>query len=234
MATLRCVGGPAAGGSRTLYFYIPSITLTTRGDRSLQVRKFDATPTRAVLVTLTAKAMQIHARSRDQRFAGRACGTCCQLLKELIPIHTPTSGRSTTSQRSVMMISDLDRRGLHKETQQNLDAFLHYQGTVSMPGNFAGKEGQFYGAGGHETGGYNKSHGYVMWNMAEHWWMTRDRQWMERSAPGLVKSCDWVVNERKATMRLSLMARSAQLRLVAHGRWRSHGLLALARRTAPP
>ncbi len=39
-----------------------------------------------------------------------------------------------------------------------------------------------------------------MWNMAEHWWYTRDRAWMERVAPKLIKACDWVTRERRATM----------------------------------
>jgi len=101
---------------------------------------------------------------------------------------------------SVMMISDLDRRGYHDEARRNYDAFLRYQGSVSMPGNFGSAEGQFYGAGGHETGGYNKSHGYVMWGMAQHWLLTRDREWMAKAAPGLVKACEWVIRERRATM----------------------------------
>lgn len=69
-----------------------------------------------------------------------------------------------------------------------------------MPGNFRSTEGLFYGSGGHDTGGYNKSHGWVMWLMAEHWRFTRDRAWMERAAPRLVASCEWVVRERQATM----------------------------------
>ena len=39
-----------------------------------------------------------------------------------------------------------------------------------------------------------------MWGMAEHWRLTRDKAWMERVAPHLVKACDWVIRERQATM----------------------------------
>ena len=39
------------------------------------------------------------------------------------------------------MISDLDRRGYHDEARRNYDAFLHYQGTVSLPGNFKSEGG---------------------------------------------------------------------------------------------
>lgn len=101
---------------------------------------------------------------------------------------------------SVMMISDLDRRACPKAAEECLQAFLDGQGTVPLPGNFKSAEGIFYGAGGYEHIGYNKHHGYVMWNMAEHWWYTRDRRWMARAAPKLVKACDWITRERRATM----------------------------------
>ena len=39
-----------------------------------------------------------------------------------------------------------------------------------------------------------------MWGMAEHWWYTRDREWMAKAAPGMVKACEWVIRERQATM----------------------------------
>jgi len=200
----------APGASKTLYFYFPSITLTSAEEiKALQSRDFDADAARVCEFwrTLTAQATQIHTPEPwiNDFYKAHLRHLLVNCFKELdsdrLHAHVGTFHYGVYPNESVMMISDLDRRGMHKEAQQNLDAFLHYQGTVSMPGNFASKEGQFYGAGGHETGGYNKSHGYVMWNMAEHWWTTRDRRWMDKAAPGLVKSCDWVVKERKATMR---------------------------------
>ena len=53
---------------------------------------------------------------------------------------------------SCMMVVDLDRRGYHKEAQECLDAWLHYQGTVGLPGDFSTKKGVLYGAGGLEGG----------------------------------------------------------------------------------
>ena len=199
----------APGASKTLCFYIPSITLTSAEEvKALQARNFDADAARVCEFwrTLTAQATQIHTPEPwiNDFYKAHLRHLLVNCFKELdsdrLHAHVGTFHYGVYPNESVMMISDLDRRGMHEQARQNLDAFLHYQGTVSMPGNFASREGQFYGAGGHETGGYNKSHGYVMWNMAEHWWTTRDRQWMDRAAPPLVKSCDWVVKERKATM----------------------------------
>jgi hypothetical protein len=101
---------------------------------------------------------------------------------------------------SIMMVSDLDRRGAHQAAADCLDAWIAYQGTVPLPGNFKSTDGLFYGSAGYEHVGYNKHHGYVMWGMAEHWWLTRDKTWMARVAPHLVKACDWVIRERQATM----------------------------------
>jgi len=101
---------------------------------------------------------------------------------------------------SVMMISDLDRRGLADDARRCYDSFLHYQGSVPLIGDFSSAEGEFYGSGGQEMGSYNKSHGYVLWGLAEHWRYTHDRQWMERVAPSIVKGCEWIIRERHRTM----------------------------------
>ncbi len=102
---------------------------------------------------------------------------------------------------SIMMISDLDRRGYWKEAERSLELFLHYQGSVPLPGNFTTQQGILYGAGGYEMGEYNQHHGWILWGLAEHYWHTRDRAWMERAAPHLVEACRWIVNQRRATQK---------------------------------
>mgnify|MGYP001105167970 CR=1 FL=1 len=104
------------------------------------------------------------------------------------------------SNESCMMISDLDRRGYHKRAEQALETWLHYQGTVGLPGNFSTTEGQFYGAGGYEAGGYNQHHGFVLWCLGEHYWYTRDVEWLKSAAPKIVKGCDWIIRERRRTI----------------------------------
>ncbi|MHC4085625.1 MAG: hypothetical protein ACYSWZ_10000 [Planctomycetota bacterium] len=104
------------------------------------------------------------------------------------------------SNESCMMISDLDRRGYHKRAEQALETWLHYQGTVGLPGNFSTTEGQFYGANGYEAGGYNQHHGFVLWCLGEHYWYTRDVDWLKHAAPKIVKGCEWVIRERRRTI----------------------------------
>jgi hypothetical protein len=104
------------------------------------------------------------------------------------------------SNESTMMISDLDRRGYHKRAEQCLETWLHYQGTVGLPGDFSTAEGEFYGAGGYEDGGYNQHHGFVLWCLGEHYWYTRNAAWLKRAAPKIVAGCDWIISQRKRTI----------------------------------
>jgi hypothetical protein len=110
---------------------------------------------------------------------------------------------------SIMMISDLDRRGYAKEAERSLELFLHYQGTVALPGTFTSQEGELYGAGGYEAGGYNQHHGWILWGLGEHWWYTRDREWMQRSARKIVAACRWIADQRKLTQKQDQEGRRA-------------------------
>jgi hypothetical protein len=96
---------------------------------------------------------------------------------------------------SCMMVLDLDRRGYHQEAAECLDAWLHYQGTVGLPGDFDSKEGVLYGAAGYESGGYNQHHGWILWTLAEHYRFTRDDAWLRRVVPNVVAAADWIIRE---------------------------------------
>lgn len=100
---------------------------------------------------------------------------------------------------SCMMVVDLDRRGYHQEAQDCLDAWLHYQGTVGLPGDFDSQAGVLYGAGGYEAGGYNQHHGWILWCLAEHYRFTRDRDWLRQAAPGILAAADWIIGQTRRT-----------------------------------
>lgn len=97
---------------------------------------------------------------------------------------------------SCMMITDLDRRGFHQEAERCLETFLHYQGTSPLPGDYDSQDGVFNGAGGWESGGYNQHHGWILWAMAEHYWYSGDKDWLNRNADKLIKACHWIIKER--------------------------------------
>jgi len=111
-----------------------------------------------------------------------------------------TFGYGVYANESCMMVSDLDRRGFHERAQHALESWLHYQGSVGLPGDFSSAEGQLYGVAGYESGGYNQHHGWVLWCLGEHYWYTRDRAWLERVAPKVVAGCEWAIRERGRTI----------------------------------
>lgn len=98
-----------------------------------------------------------------------------------------------------MMVLDLDRRGYHQEAAECLEAWLHYQGTVGLPGDFGSKEGVLYGSAGYESGGYNQHHGWILWTLAEHYRFTRDEVWARRVASGILAGADWIIRETGRT-----------------------------------
>ncbi len=207
--SVRWTASLKPGESRLLHVMIPSVTLAADEEiENIGKLDFDAEVTRVsgLWRGVLAQGTQIQTPEPwiNDFYKTHVRHLLINCFKELntefLHAHVGTFHYGVYPNESIMMISDLDRRGYHRQARQNYDAFLHYQGTVGFSGNFKSAEGEFYGAGGHETGNYNKSHGYVMWGMAEHWWFTRDREWMGRAAPGLVKACEWVIRERKTSM----------------------------------
>jgi len=105
-------------------------------------------------------------------------------------------GYAAYGNESCMMTVDLDRRGYHREARQCLEAFVRYQGTVPLPGDFSSHDGVLYGACGYEQGGYNQHHGWILWALVEHYKFTRDDDWLTRIAPNVVAGANWIIRER--------------------------------------
>ncbi|HQM48066.1 MAG TPA: hypothetical protein PLJ71_05225 [Candidatus Hydrogenedentes bacterium] len=114
-------------------------------------------------------------------------------------VGTATYGNFTNE--SCMIVHDLDQRGLHDEARRRLMLWVEYQGTAEQPGNFTDYQGMFYGAGGFESGAYNQHHGWVLWCLAEHFFLTRDAEWYRSVADAAVAGADWVFRQRKNTMK---------------------------------
>ncbi len=114
-------------------------------------------------------------------------------------VGTATYGNFTNE--SCMIVHDLDQRGLHEEARKRLMLWVAYQGTATQPGNFTDYEGMFYGAGGFESGAYNQHHGWVLWCLAEHFFLTRDAKWYQSVADAAISGADWVFRQRKNTMK---------------------------------
>jgi hypothetical protein len=101
---------------------------------------------------------------------------------------------------TVMIARSMDMRGEHTEAERFLEPMLYYQGKEALKGRFSTKEGVFHGAGDYTHGEYAMNHGFVLWGVAEHYLITRDRAYLERVAPKLIKGCDFLISERTSTM----------------------------------
>jgi hypothetical protein len=197
------------GKSHELFLYIPSVTLDKKEEiEALRRRNFEDDSQRICEFwrTLTSRGAVINtpepwlngfykAHNRHLRV-----NSLRDLSSERLYPHVGTLSYGVYANESIMMVTDFDRRGYHKEAENCYQAWLDFQGTVTLPGNFTDKDGIFNGSDGSEDGRYNKNHGYVMWGMAEHWWYTRDKVWMGNAAHKLIIACDWVTRQRKLTM----------------------------------
>ncbi len=202
----------APGQSQEVFLAIPTVTLTDNAEiESLRKRDFDEAGKRLgrMWEELAARGTQIETPEPWLNNFYRAHirhleVNCVKDIKTSWRYaRVGTFAYAVFPNESIMMTADLDRRGHHKLVEDCLDGWLEYQGSVMLPGNFKSKDGLLYGSGGWEHIGYNKHHGCIMWGLADHWRMTRDRKWMERVAPKLVAACDWVTRERQATMKLN-------------------------------
>lgn len=187
---------------------IPYVTLETEEDlRALRSKKFEteADQARRFWRDIVGRGAQLDVPEKVFRNFYRAQQTHIRIADDeemgsrRVFTRVGCFSYGNFSNESCMIISALDRRGLHEEAARRLDTFIAYQGTVGLPGDFSDHDGVFYGSGGYEHGDYNQHHGWVLWCMGEHWRLTRDRQWLDRAAPAIVKGCDWVIRQRSRT-----------------------------------
>ncbi len=113
-------------------------------------------------------------------------------------VGTCTYGNFTNE--SVMILEELEQRGLAEEVRRRLAAWVRYQGTVGLNGRFTDHDGVLFGAGGMEQGhSYNQHHGWGLWALARHYLHTGDREWFAGVADNVVRAAEWIVRQRRET-----------------------------------
>lgn len=98
----------------------------------------------------------------------------------------------------------LDMRGLHEWAWRCLRPIVELQGSKAPPGRFKETSAIFHGVRvdaehDYTHSGYNLNHGWILWTMAEHYFLTHDKSWLRRVAPHMLRAADWVIEERQAT-----------------------------------
>ncbi|MEM2428671.1 MAG: hypothetical protein QXT14_06035 [Candidatus Bathyarchaeia archaeon] len=198
------------GESHNIYVKIPSITLLESFEFE-KLKSLDYEAEKAKIVkywrSLLGRGMQIHVPDRWLNDFYKAYLSHVYITDDKEPnsqrymCRVSSFNYGVFANESAMVISELDRRGLHDEAERRLEVFTHYQGTAVMAGRYSTSKGVFYGAGGYECGEYGQHHGWVLWAFAEHYRYTGDKEWLKRVASNLVEACNWIIEERKATMK---------------------------------
>ena len=120
-----------------------------------------------------------------------------------------TYGYGACGNEASLQIRMLDMLGYHDDAEKYLETFVVSQGTGSMDGNFKSNSGALvannYGGYSDNTTSlfaYNLDHGYILNCLIDHYRLTGNRGWLVRIQETLVRACDYIFTERKATMRL--------------------------------
>jgi hypothetical protein len=98
---------------------------------------------------------------------------------------------------SCPIIKSLEMRGFHKRAESCLRAWLSTQGNSMTSGDYISKEGGFF----QFWPNYTIDQGCVLWSLAEHYLYSHDVQWLKEVAPQIVAGCDFIIKERKRTMK---------------------------------
>jgi hypothetical protein len=100
----------------------------------------------------------------------------------------------------------LELMGLHDLAAKFVEPFIALQGSKPFPGLFHETDAILHGVRvdaqhDYTHSGYNLNHGWTLWTLAEHYLLTRDRDWLKAHLVKIRKAAEWIISERKATMR---------------------------------
>jgi hypothetical protein len=98
----------------------------------------------------------------------------------------------------------LDMRGLHAWAWRCLKPYIELQGSKAPPGRFETTSAIFHGVRvdtehDYTQSGYNLNHGWILWTAAEHFFFTRDKNWLRSISSNMIRAADWIIQERRAT-----------------------------------
>ena len=100
----------------------------------------------------------------------------------------------------------MDMGGLPDFAAKFVEPFFALQGSKPFPGRFRETSAILHGVRvdpehDYTHSGYNMNHGWTLWTGAEHYLFTRDKAWLQAHREKMIKAANWIVSERKSTMR---------------------------------
>jgi len=135
-------------------------------------------------------------------------------FKPMAVLPAGTFGYNVCLNESCIQVRALELRGLHADAQHYLDSMLLGQSTRGLHGRFTDQRGVLHGmptaTGDYQTFNYNLDHGFALWTLNEHYRYTRDREWLARVAPAMVKACDFITRQCSAPPESNTLGREDQ------------------------
>jgi hypothetical protein len=206
---LRLESPLAPGAARTVYFKAPFVDLLDREELArLRTVSFDeeAPKVLAYWKTRIGAGMTIETPSAELNDFVRANLWHILITTDRDPATglynqgVGTFAYKVFANETVMIARSMDMRGEHREAERFLEPLIRFQGSEPLTGRFSTKDGVFHGAGAYTHGQYAMNHGFVLWGIADHYLLSRDRAWLDRIAPALIEGCDFLIAERRSTM----------------------------------
>jgi hypothetical protein len=98
----------------------------------------------------------------------------------------------------------LDLTGYRDLSGKYLQTLVELQGSKPFPGTYTEQSAVYHGARvnpdyDYTASNYGLDHGTVLWTLAQHYLIARDRAWLGRVAPGMKRAADWVIAQRRLT-----------------------------------
>lgn len=115
-----------------------------------------------------------------------------------------TYAYNVCANEAMHQVRALDFRGYHEEARRYLTPFVVCQGSRPLHGRYRGAEGVLHGLRvsedvDYQMFNYSLDHGFVLFALCEHYFLTRDRQWAASITDNLIAACDFVTRERQQT-----------------------------------
>ncbi len=210
---MRTLVGP--GDQTAIYFTIPFIPGLSQQERAqLAALDYESRRTRVVTYWRALTENKVPFRVPESRFNTFAQGLLARI--RLSATKDPKSGLymvPAASYRYLVYANEaafqaqlLDVLGHHDLAAKYLDTHIALQGSKPLAGSFTGDQRAVYhGTRVNQeydytaTYPYNLGHGTVLWTLAEHYFITRDRGWLSRVAPSMKRAADWIIEQRALT-----------------------------------
>src|SRR5262249_16844998 len=103
-----------------------------------------------------------------------------------------------TTPGSMDLVLILDTLGYHRTAERYLSIFLEEQGTVKPPGpTYALHPGYFSTPALYKSIDWLSDNGAVLYTIAMHGLLTGDKDFIARSTPAILRSCEWIAESRR-------------------------------------